>query len=179
MRYAGMLSADVGNGPDVCATLFVQGCSHHCKGCFNPETWDFNGGEIWNRRTEYQFIEACKKEYVKNICILGGEPLDQGDSLIKLLKGLKKEVNKPIWLWTGYILEDILFSRMPHPPEHTEMEFLIWNQRKEIASLCDVIVDGPFIEELKKPLKHRGSSNQRIVDIKKTLETGAIALYQK
>ena len=165
MRYAGFLSVDVGNGPDVCTTLFVQGCSHHCEGCFNPETWDFNGGEIWNRETEYQLIEACKKEYVKNICILGGEPLDQGESLVKLLRKIKAEVNKPIWLWTGYILEDIIFSKC--------------DIRNDIISLCDVIIDGPFIKDLKKSLKYRGSSNQRIIDVKKTLENNKITLYQE
>lgn len=162
MRYAGILTSDVGNGPNVCATLFVQGCSHHCDNCFNPETWDFNDGQIFNRRVEFYFIEACQKEYIKNICILGGEPLDQGEDLLKLLQKLKKEVNKPIWLWTGYVCNDNLD-----------------NIQKEILKLCDVVIDGPFIKDLATAtLKYRGSENQRVIDIKKSIESQQIVLYQ-
>ena len=153
MRYALAMSMDINNGPGICATLYVQGCSHHCKGCFNPETWDFNGGQLWNRRTELQFIEACKKPNIKNICILGGEPLDQGKDMYDLLMRIKDEVGKPIWLWTGYEYDNI--------PLEVDTLYIITN--------VDVIVDGPFIASKKDlNLPYRGSSNQRIIDAKKS-----------
>ena len=153
LRYAKIKDMDIANAPGICVSLFVQGCSHHCKGCFNPDTWDFNGGEIFSRRVEYQFLELCKKEYIKNICILGGEPMDQPEDLLKLLKKVKETVpNKEIWLWTGYIYEDIVNSEN--------------EARKEILNVIDVLVDGPFIEELAdKGLRYYGSTNQRVLNL--------------
>jgi anaerobic ribonucleoside-triphosphate reductase activating protein len=160
---------DINNGPGICATLYVQGCSHHCKGCFNPETWDFDGGQLWNRRTELQFIEACKKPNVKNICILGGEPLDQGKDLIKLIIRLKSEVGKPIWLWTGYKIEDIV----------ADSKGIDNIDKQLIITLCDVVIDGPFISTLKdNSLKYRGSSNQRVIDVEKSIKHNKIILYE-
>ena len=153
MNYALIRENDIANGPGVRTSLFVSGCRHHCKGCFNPDTWDFNGGEIFSRRVEYQFLELCKKEYIKNICILGGEPMDQPEDLLKLLKKVKETVpNKEIWLWTGYIYEDIVNSEN--------------EARKEILNVIDVLVDGPFIEELAdKGLRYYGSTNQRVLNL--------------
>ena len=167
MRYALMRSLDINNGPGICASLYVQGCSHHCDGCFNPDTWDFNGGMIWNRRTELQFIEVCKDEHVKNICILGGEPLDQGKDMLRLIKNLK-EVKKPIWLWTGYTWEEILKNNS----ENEKIRF-------QVVEEVDVLVDGRFVKSLKdESLRFKGSSNQRVIDVKKSLSTNSIVLYE-
>lgn len=166
MRYALIRSRDVNNGPGICASLYVQGCKHHCKNCFNPETWDYNDGQLWTKEKEAQFIEVCKNEHIKNICILGGEPLDQGYDMFDLLLKLKEQVNKPIWLWTGYIWEDIIVNSNEE------------DIKQIIISLCDVVIDGPFIEELKNnSLKYRGSSNQRIIDVYKSIEENKIILY--
>lgn len=153
LRYAKIRKTDVDNAPGICVSLFVQGCSHHCKGCFNEETWDFNGGNVFNKRVEHQFLELCKKEYIKNICILGGEPLDQPEDMLALLKKIKEEIpNKHIWLWTGYVYENIIESG------HKE--------RNEILKLVDVLIDGPFVEELAdKKLRFCGSRNQRVLEL--------------
>ena len=155
LRYAKIKKMDIDNAPGICVSLFVQGCSHHCKGCFNPETWDPKGGKLFNRRVEFQFLELCKGEHIKNICILGGEPMDQPDDLLNLIKKIKEVApNKGIWLWTGYT-----------------HEFLVHNGNdsvKEILNIIDVLVDGPFIEELAdKKLRFCGSSNQRVLEMKK------------
>ena len=175
MRYALARSMDINNGPGICTTLYVQGCSHHCKGCFNPETWDFNGGQLWNRRTELQFIEACKKPNVKNICILGGEPLDQGKDMYDLLMRIKDEVGKPIWLWTGYTWEEIIRDKNMVTQQNLNPEKMIM---ESIITTCDIVIDGPFVEDLyDESLKYRGSSNQRVIDVKESLKRKEIVLY--
>lgn len=155
LKYAKIRKMDIDNAPGICVSLFVQGCSHHCKGCFNPETWNPEGGMLFNRRVEYQFLELCKEQYVKNICILGGEPMDQPEDLLILLKKVKETTpDKGIWLWTGYIYEDLLNGDN--------------EARKEILNIIDVLVDGPFIEDLAdKKLRFCGSSNQRVLELKK------------
>lgn len=175
MRYALAREMDINNGPGICASLYVQGCSHHCKGCFNPETWDFNDGHIWNRRTEFQFIDACKSPHVKNVCILGGEPLDQGKDMFDLLMRIKNEVNKPIWLWTGYVWEDIIRDKT----KITQQDFDVNRMIKEnILSMCNVVIDGPFKEDLyDESLKYRGSSNQRVINVRESLKSNTIVLY--
>lgn len=176
MRYALIRSLDINNGPGICASLYVQGCSHHCDGCFNPETWDFNGGEHFTRRTKFQFIEACKEENIKRICILGGEPLDQGKDMLDLIQELT-EIGKPIWLWTGYTWEDIVPRTNIISQQSMDMSKSI---KKWILKYCDVVIDGKFVEELKdKKLMYRGSSNQRVIKVKETLEQNKICLYEK
>ena len=175
MRYALARSMDINNGPGICATLYVQGCSHHCKGCFNPETWDFNGGQLWNRRTELQFIEVCKKPNVKNICILGGEPLDQGKDMYDLLMRIKDEVGKPIWLWTGYTWEEIIRDKNMITQQNLNPKKMIM---ESIITTCDIVIDGQFVEDLyDESLKYRGSSNQRVIDVKESLKRKEIVLY--
>jgi anaerobic ribonucleoside-triphosphate reductase activating protein len=157
LRYAKIKNLDIDNAPGICVSLFVQGCSHHCKGCFNPDTWDFDKGKLFDKDIENQFIELCKQSYIKNICILGGEPLDQPKELLLLLNRIKAEIpDKEIWIWSGYTYEDILKSNEP-----------IDEIRKEILSVVDVLVDGRFIEELAdKNLRYCGSTNQRIINLK-------------
>ena len=169
MRYASIRDMDIVNGVGIACSLFVQGCSHHCKNCFNQETWDFNGGKEWTKEIEDEFIEICKRPYIDCVSILGGEPLDQDSDMLELLRRIKKEVGKPIYLWTGYTWETI-FSN-----EDYVLEMLI-------LSLCDYVIDGEYIDDLKDyRLKLRGSSNQRIIDVKKTLDskTNDIKNYHK
>ena len=155
LRYAKIRKMDIDNAPGICVSLFTQGCSHHCKGCFNPETWDPNGGMLFNRRVEFQFLELCKGEHVKNICILGGEPMDQAEDLLPILKKVKEVApDKGIWLWTGYVYENLVNGNN--------------ETMKEILNTIDVLVDGPFIEDLAdKKLRYYGSSNQRVLELKK------------
>ena len=169
MRYASIRDMDIVNGVGIACSLFVQGCSHYCKNCFNQETWDFNGGKEWTKEIEDEFIEICKRPYIDCVSILGGEPLDQDLDMLELLRRIKKEVGKPIYLWTGYTWETI-FSN-----EDYVLEMLI-------LSLCDYVIDGEYIDDLKDyRLKLRGSSNQRIIDVKKTLDskTNDIKNYHK
>lgn len=162
MRWAKIRTEDIANGPGIRVSLYVQGCNRHCKNCFNPETWDFNGGQIFNRRVLYQFIEAIKKKNIVGVSILGGEPLDQGEDMLKLINVLRKEfgTTKTIWMWTGYVYEDLD------------------DLQKEIVRNLDVLVDGPFQEENKCPGKRfKGSSNQRIIDIPATITNGKVTLH--
>lgn len=164
MRYASIRKMDIVNGEGIGVSLFVQGCPFHCKGCFNQETWDFNGGKEFTKELKEKFIDLCKKDYVNFIGILGGEPLVQGDEFYWFLKEIKYEVpNKPIFLWTGYKWEEICYHDVA------------WDIVRECV---DILIDGKY-EENKKDfsLKLRGSSNQRVIDVKKTLDKGEIVLY--
>jgi anaerobic ribonucleoside-triphosphate reductase activating protein len=161
MKYALIRSEDIANGPGIRVSIYVQGCNHHCPGCFNPETWDFNGGRIFNRRVKIQFLELAKNKNIVGFSILGGEPLQQDEDMLDLVKSMKEEYpDKTIWMWTGYKYEDLD------------------DKQREIVSYIDVLVDGKFIKEQKCPNKpFKGSSNQRIIDIKKTLETNKVQLH--
>lgn len=151
MRYAQIRDMDIVNGKGIGASIFFQGCSHRCKGCFNSSTWDFNGGKEWTKEVEDEFIEICKREYIDHVSLLGGEPLDQPiDELITLLNRVKIEVGKPIWLWTGYT-----FMYIENSPSHPKFS--------DVLDYVDYVIDGEFIEELKDlNLPYRGSSNQNI-----------------
>lgn len=153
MRYAKIREMDIVNGIGISCSLFTQGCSHHCKGCFNSETWDFNGGKEFTKETEDKFIELCKKPYVDCIGILGGEPFDQDEHIYLLLKRIKSEVNKPIYLWSGYKYEELINCDIP--------------RNCILEELIDYIIDGEFKEEEKNlNLLLRGSNNQRVIDVK-------------
>lgn len=152
MRYAQIRKYDISNGPGIRSTLFVSGCTHNCKGCFNKDYQDFNYGNQWTKLVEDTFIEFAKDERVKGINILGGEPLQQtmDNDLVNLLSAIKAKTNKPIWLWTGYKIEDVVNSKS------------IMN----ILQYVDVLIDGKFEEDKKDlSLMFRGSSNQRIIDM--------------
>ncbi len=144
MRYARIKKMDIANGKGIRVSLFVQGCNFHCKGCFNKETWSFNGGKEWDKEIEDEFIQLCQKPHIRAVSILGGEPLQQDDDLLHLLQRIKKEVKKPVSLWTGYKFEEI--------PE----------DKKSWLEYIDEITDGQFVEDLKDlNLDFRGSSNQK------------------
>lgn len=161
MNYAQIRHYDVANGPGVRASIFVSGCTHNCKNCFNKEAQDFNYGNLYTKEVEDKFMKYVLDDNTKGISILGGEPLMQtmDDSLLNLLKRIKKETNKEIWLWSGYTYEEAILSE----------------KRKEILNYVDVLVDGRFEEENKSLLiKFRGSTNQRIIDLNKTRKEGKI-----
>ena len=163
MNVAKIRKEDIANGPGVRVSIFVQGCSHHCDGCFNPETWNFQGGHVFNAQICNQFLDLATPKGICGISILGGEPLDQGEDMLKLVNSIRSKFGntKTIWMWTGYIYEELN------------------DLQKEIVKQLDVLVDGPFIKEKKCPLKRfRGSSNQRIIDIKKTIESNTVIIHE-
>lgn len=179
MRYAQIRSMDVSNGEGIGISLFVQGCDRHCKNCFNEETWDFNAGIPWTQEIEDKFVELAQRPHIKRVTILGGEPLaDQNfKDVHNLIIRLKKECNdKKIWLYTGYTVDMdatddywwFIFDGKESP------------ERNSIIKLLDVLVEGPFIESKKDlSLAFRGSSNQRVVDVQKSIGTGDIVLYME
>lgn len=159
MNYAALKKFDIANGPGVRVSLFVSGCRHRCKNCFNREAWDFGYGKPFTADTENEILTELDKDYIKGLSLLGGEPFEPENraALTELLKKVKeRNPGKPVWCYTGFELEKLTDS--------TAIEML---------SLIDVLVDGKFIEELKSPdLIFRGSSNQRILDVKKSLVSG-------
>ena len=169
MNYAKIKKYDISNGPGIRMSLYVSGCTHHCKGCFNPTTWNFNAGNKWTKEIEDKFIEDCKDPKITGVSILGGEPLQQDFmTMYNLLQRIKKETNKPIWLWTGYRINEIPYM----------MTILI-------STFVDVLIDGQFEMDKKDlKLKYCGSTNQRVIDVKQTLKSiekgkGEIILYEQ
>ncbi len=152
MRYNLIRKMDISNGPGVRVSIFMQGCSFHCKNCFNQETWDFEGGREFTDDTINKVLELCNKPEVKGLSILGGEPMHPTniEGTTKLAKAFKEKYpEKNIWAWTGFKYEDI--------------------KDKEVFNYIDVLVDGQYKDELHDPtLKWKGSSNQRVIDIKKS-----------
>lgn len=162
MKYAQIRKFDVTNGPGIRSTLFVSGCSHNCKGCFNKEQQSFDYGNDFTKEVEDNFIEAIKNKQVVGVSILGGEPFQQDViTLRNLFKRIKEETGKPIWVWTGYSFHNLLNS-----PIHIHL-----------FEYIDVIIDGRFEIGLKDlSLKYRGSSNQRVIDVQESLKTNKIVL---
>ena len=169
MNYANIKTYSIENGTGVRVSLFVSGCTHHCKDCFNEQAWDFEYGNPFTADTENAVIEALAPDYMAGIPLLGGEPMEPVNQrgLLPLLKRIRKELpQKTVWAYTGYVYEDLLEGGRAHC-EVTE----------ELLSLCDILVDGPFIVAKKNiSLRFRGSENQRIIDLKATRETGKVVL---
>lgn len=169
MNYANIKTYSIENGTGVRVSLFVSGCTHHCKDCFNEQAWDFGYGNPFTEETENAVIEALAPDYMAGITLLGGEPMEPVNQrgLLPLLKRIRKELpQKTVWAYTGYVYEDLLEGGRAHC-EVTE----------ELLSLCDILVDGPFIAEKKNiSLRFRGSENQRIIDLKTTRESGKVVL---
>ncbi len=170
MRYASMRNLDISNGENIGVSLFVQGCHFHCNNCFNSETWDFEGGYSWTEKATKDFLNLINRSYIKRVSILGGEPLTSRNveeifHLISTIRNLFP--TKTIWLYTGFTWEQIM-----NPTNSDDI------LRKEIVSQCDVVVDGEYIDELRDiTLKWRGSSNQRVIDVKKSIEKGEVVLW--
>ena len=172
MNYATIKYNDIGNGPGIRTSLFVSGCTHRCKGCFNSIAWDFNYGEPFDKRIENEIIDSLRKPHVKGITLLGGEPFEPQNQgpLLELTDRIKKELpEKDIWCFSGYTLEEM-----------TEGKLSSYDTTMKLLKNIDVLVDGKFVEELKSlMLKFKGSSNQRTILVKPTLETGEITLWDK
>lgn len=163
MNYATIKPHDIANGPGVRVSLFVSGCTHHCKGCFNPEAWDFHYGQPYTTETEQAILDACDYPYIRGLSLLGGEPFEPENqrALLPLLRKFHKRFpDKTVWCYSGYNYElDMLTGQLGN-----------WDVTKEMLSLIDVLVDGEFrLEEKDISLRFRGSSNQRIIDVPKSL----------
>ena len=165
MKYAQIREMDVTNGNGIGVALFTQGCPYHCKNCFNPETWDFNKGTDWTKETENKIIELLKPEYITRLTILGGEPLIERNiepltALLKRVKGIYPD--KQVWLYTGGDFE------------------VLEGLYEEIFQYIDILIDGRYIDNLRDyKLKWRGSSNQRIIDVQKSLKKKETILYEE
>ena len=166
MNYGEIKKVDIANGTGVRVSLFVSGCTHHCKGCFNPETWNFDYGNKYTKETEQSIIDALSPSYIEGLSLLGGEPFEPQNqpTLLGLLKRIRKELpTKNVWCYSGYTFEELSGQKESRAFTENTLEML---------SLIDVLVDGEFVEELKDiSLKFRGSSNQRIINVKRSIET--------
>ena len=173
MNYGNIKYCDIANGPGVRTVLFVSGCTHHCKNCFQPETWDFSYGKPFTQEVEDEIIKSCQPAYVKGLTLLGGEPMEPANqrALLPFVRRFKTVYpNKTVWCYSGYLYEQL----------SGEVEYRCRCEvTDELLSLIDVLVDGEFVQELHDiTLRFRGSSNQRLIDLKKTRETGLITLWQ-
>ena len=170
MNYSQLIACDTANGEGVRTSLFVSGCTNHCPGCFNQEAQDFNYGELYTQDTENVLLDCIKQPYISGLSILGGDPLCQDDMGLITLNFLAHKVHslgKTVWLWTGFKWENFNFTNN-------------FSLQSLLLSACDVVVDGPFIEAEKDlSLAFRGSRNQRIIDVRKTLGKGEIILYKE
>ena len=172
MNYCNIKNCDIADGPGVRVTLFVSGCTNHCKGCFQPETWDFGYGEPFTREVEDRLIEMLMPHYIAGLTLLGGDPFEPSNqaALLPFVKRVRETCpGKTIWAYTGFTFEELICDGSHPRCEATD----------ELLSLIDVLVDGRFVEELKDlRLRFRGSSNQRLIDMKKTLGSGEVVLAE-
>ncbi len=163
MKYSKIRKMDISNGPGIRVSIFMQGCTFHCEGCFNPETWDFNEGIDFTDETINEIMKLCEKQNIEGLSILGGEPLHPKniEGSTKLAKAFKEKFpKKNLWVWSGFLLEKL--------------------KDKEIFKYIDVLVDGQFKIKLKNPkLKYCGSSNQRVIDVQKSLKKKDLVFYYK
>ena len=171
MNYAEIKNCDIANGPGVRVSLFVSGCTHHCKGCFNEVAWDFDYGTPFTEETVASILDMLRPDYIKGLTLLGGEPFEpqnQG-AIVELLRQIKKEMpQKSIWAFSGYLFEKITSGTLGQ-----------WATTKEFLSYLDVLVDGPFVEEKKNlNLRFRGSENQRLIDVPASLQAGQVVLWE-
>lgn len=171
MKYATIKEIDVANGPGIRVSLFVSGCTHHCKGCFNPETWNFNYGDDFTPEVEDRILEAMKPAYIKGFSLLGGEPFEpqNQEALLPFLRRVKAAYpDKTIWCYSGYDFEkDMLTGNLG-----------TWEVTHEMLTLIDVLVDGEFVLEKKNPnLRFRGSENQRVIRVADSLNSDTVVLW--
>lgn len=173
MNYGNIKKTDIANGVGVRVSLFVSGCTRHCKNCFNSETWDFNYGKPFTTDIEDEIIEALSPSYIRGLTILGGEPFEVSNQrgILPLIKRVRKELpQKTIWCYTGCILEKDLQTDSYWRCEVTD----------NILANIDILVDGPFVESLNDvSLYFKGSSNQRIIDMQETLKSGNVVLWKE
>lgn len=173
MNYGAIKKCDIANGEGVRVSLFVSGCRNKCKGCFQPQTWDFSYGKIFDDAAMADILSAADNSSIRGLTVLGGEPLEPENQpyVLSILRNFKQKYpKKTIWLYTGGIYENIID---PSPEGRYNTEYT-----SELLSLVDVLVDGPYIEEEKSlGLRFRGSKNQRIIDMKRTRENGIVTIW--
>ena len=164
MKYNIVRKMDISNGPGVRVSVFMQGCEFHCKNCFNPETWSFENGKDFTQGTIDEVLNLCNQDYIKGLSILGGEPMHPKniDGTTKLAKAFKEKYpNKNLWMWSGFQFDKDL-------------------KDKEVMKYVDVLVDGRYIDEMHNPtLKWRGSTNQRVIDVQKSLKDKKLTFWEK
>ena len=170
MNYADIKRVDVANGPGVRVSLFVSGCTHHCKECFNPETWDFSFGTPFGEKQVEEILSLLSRSYIRGLSLLGGEPFEPQNqrAVLELVERVRRELpEKDIWCYTGYLFEPLAEGKVG---EHS----------RELLSQLDILVDGPFVLEKKDlGLRFRGSSNQRIIDVPASLRDGNVQLWRE
>lgn len=170
MHYGAIKLCDCSNGPGMRTSLFVSGCTHHCKGCFNEVTWDFNYGNEYTPATEYYILDTVKQKHCDGLSILGGEPMEPAnqEAIVNLVKQVHS-LGKSVWIYSGYTFEEIMDVKSRVYGPYTT----------DILLNTDVLVDGPFVESLKDiTLRFRGSSNQRLIDVPRSLKERRIVLYE-
>ena len=179
MNYHKIEKTSVANGPGVRVVLWVSGCSLHCKGCHNPQTWDFNSGKLFDEAAKQELFEALDKPYIQGITFSGGHPLEPENinEIYHILLEIKRTFSeKSIWLYTGYTLNILNFLSLK---KGIAPEDIYYNTMHKVLGMCDVVVDGPYIEEQRDiTLSFRGSKNQRLIDVKETLKQGQIVQYK-
>ena len=172
MNYATIKELDVANGTGVRVSLFVSGCTHHCPECFNSEAWDFNYGSEYTEETESKIMKLLERSYIEGFSLLGGEPFEPCNQrvLVKLLEKIKRTYpEKTVWCYTGYLYDEELKKDSRARCEVTD----------RMLDMIDVLVDGRFVAEKKNlNLRFRGSSNQRVIDLNKTRESGTVTLWE-
>ena len=172
MYYGEIKKCDIANGEGVRVSLFVSGCTHHCPGCFNQDTWDFDYGKEYTQETEEEILNALAPDYINGLSLLGGEPFEPQNQevLVRLLRKVRERYpQKDIWCYSGYLFDRELLGESRARCGFTD----------ETLSMLDVLVDGRFVETLKDiRLVFRGSSNQRVIDVQKSLEAGEIVLWE-
>ena len=173
MHYGNIKNYDIADGEGVRVTLFCSGCTNRCEGCFQPETWDFCYGKEYTKETEDQLIQMLTNPNIQGLTLLGGDPFEPSNqrTLITLLRRVKQELpTKDVWAYTGFVYEQDLLEGQR---KHTEVT-------NEMLSYIDVLVDGPFvIDEKDISLYFRGSTNQRVIDMPKTLKSGSVVIYHE
>lgn len=174
MNYASIRRMDVSNGPGIRTSLFVSGCGFQCLDCFQPQTWDFNYGRPFDERAARLVLDNVAKPYCSGLSILGGDPLWQSVEGMEQLHKLTDEVHlldKTVWLWSGFTWESLTDAIRHFPATQSDAELAV--ARHSLVCACDVFVDGPFQKDLKDlSLAWRGSSNQRVIDVRKTIANG-------
>ena len=170
MNYADIRPIDVANGPGVRVSLFVSGCTHHCRGCFNPETWDFHFGALFTGAEEEAILNHLAPAHIKGLSLLGGEPFEPQNqpAVLELVRKVRERYpHKDVWCYSGYLFEGLRDGK-------------VGSHSRELLEQLDVLVDGPFVIERKDlSLRFRGSSNQRLIDVPASLKAGTVVLWDK
>lgn len=173
MNYSEIKNCDIANGPGVRVTLFVSGCTHHCEGCFNEETWDFGYGNPFDENVEKKLLDCLEPEYISGLTLLGGEPLEYANwqALLPFVRKVKERYpKKNIWCYSGYLFDEDIVDKF----------CVQWKDMREFLSYIDVLVDGEFIMREKDiSLQFRGSRNQRIIMVRESLRNKDIILWSE